>query len=88
MDIQLTVESSTKTENNNYCNKLIAESSVETPFGNANSRQTFYMFTDKENKKGVSAKMDLDAFDVVEKDYINPETNESMRLKYIYPKRG
>ena len=86
--LTLTVDSSTQTENNNFCNKLIAEVSVATPFGNAKSRQTFYMFTDKANNKGITAQLDLSNFDVVEKDYINPENNESMKLKYIYPKRS
>jgi hypothetical protein len=86
--LQLTVESSTKTENNNFCNKLTAEVTEQTPFGKAKSRQTFYLFTDQVNNKGVTAQMDLSKFDIVEKDYTNPETNESMKLKYIYPKRG
>jgi len=87
MEITLNVASSTETENGNYCNKLVANESVKTAFGNANSRQTFYLFTDSENKEGTSGKLDLSAFDVVEKDWTNDE-GQDMKLKYLYPKRG
>ena len=86
MEITLEVASSTKTENGNFCNKLVAQESVSTVFGNATTRQTYYLFTDQENKEGTSGKMDLSAFDIVEKPWTSDD-GESMTLKYIYPKR-
>lgn len=84
--ITLTVASSTKTENGNYCNKLVAQESVKTDFGNATTRQTYYMFTDQENKVDATGKLDLSAFDVVEKEWDNSE-GQTMTLKYLYPLR-
>ena len=83
----LEVASSTKTENDNYCNKLVAESTVDTAFGGASTRQTYYLFTDKSNKVGTKGVMDLSAFDVVEKEWSNPD-GDVMTLKYLYPARG
>lgn len=84
--VLLTVESSTKTENNNFCNKLVSNETVATAFGKASTRQTFYLFTDQANAKGTTGELDLNGFDIVEKDFTNPE-GDSMKLKYLYPKR-
>ena len=86
MEITLKVASSTQTETGNYCNKLVAESSIASDFGNVSTRQTYYMFTDKENKEGTEGKLDLSNFDVVDKDWTS-EDGDEMVLKYLYPKR-
>jgi hypothetical protein len=86
MDITLKVASSTQTENGNFCNKLVAESTVDTAFGGASTRQTFYLFTDKQNPVGTEGKLDLSSFDVVDKAWVNPD-GDSMTLKYLYPAR-
>lgn len=93
--LELTVESSTKTKNDNFCNKLQAKSvvSVETEFGVVESERqvTYYLFTNKENPKGMKAKLNLAAFDIVEKEYpFLDETGaqQTAALKYLYPKRG
>ena len=82
----LKVASSTKTENNSFCNKLVAESKVDTAFGNANTRQTYYLFTDKENTVDSEGKLDLAKFDIVDKPWTNPD-GDVMNLKYLYPAR-
>jgi len=87
MDITLKVASSTQTENGNFCNKLVAESTVDTAFGGASTRSTYYLFTDKQNAVGTQGVLNLSAFDVVDKAWTNPE-GESMTLKYLYPARG
>ena len=84
MNITLKVASSTETENGNYCNKLVAESSVDTVFGEMTTRQTYYAFTKKVNKVDTEGKLDLSQFDIVEKPWTNPEGDE-MVLKYLYP---
>lgn len=93
--LELTVESSTKTKNDNFCNKLVSKTiaKVETDFGTVESERTvtYYLFTNKENPKGMKAKMNLELFDVVEKSY--PFIDEAgaaqeATLKYLYPKRG
>lgn len=86
METTLQVASSTKTENGNFCNKLVAQESVGTVFGNTTTRQTYYLFTDKENKVGDEGKLDLSAFDIVDKDF-TAEDGTDMVLKYLYPKR-
>jgi len=93
--LELTVESSSKTKNDNFCNKLVSKRvhKVETDFGTVESEQTatYYLFTNKENAKGMKAKMNLELFDIVEKEF--PFVDESgapqvATLKYLYPKRG
>lgn len=86
METTLKVASSTQTENGNFCNKLVAETSVKSAFGNVSSRQTYYMFTDQENKVGTEGKLDLSAFDIVDKDFVT-EDGDVISLKYVYPKR-
>ena len=90
--IELTVESSTKTVNGNFANKLIGKTEgVKTAFGEVEGgKRTFYMFTDSENAKGVKGPIDLDQFDTVKNDY--PFTDDKGEeqiavLSYLYPKR-
>lgn len=92
---EFTVESSTSTKNGNFCNKLQSKkvTKVETEFGVVETEQqtTYYLFTNKENPKGMKAKLNLDLFDVVAKEY--PFVDEAgaeqvAALKYLYPKRG
>jgi hypothetical protein len=90
--ILLVVETSTKTKNNNYMTKLVGKTEgVKTAFGEVEGgNRTFYMFTDQENPKGLSAEIELDDFDVVKNDY--PFTDDKGEeqtavLSYLYPKR-
>jgi hypothetical protein len=90
--IKLTVDTSTKTKNGNFMTKLVGKSkSVSTAFGEVEGgKRTYYMFTDQENDKGTSAKIELDDFDVVKNDY--PFTDDKgeeqvATLSYLYPKR-
>jgi len=87
MELQLRVDKSTKTENGNFCNKLIAEQQVHTPFGASTTRQTFYLFTDQENKVGTVGALDMAHFDVVESEYQPEGSDEIIILKKLYPKR-
>jgi len=93
--LELTVESSTKTKNDNFCNKLVSKTiaKVETDFGVVESERTatYYLFTNKENAKGMKANLSLDLFDVVEKSYpfVDEQgAEQTATLKYLYPKRG
>lgn len=92
--LQLKVESSNPTKNNNFCNKLVNKSTitVETDFGTVEQERTstYYLFTKKQNEKGMEAKLDLALFDIVEKDYeIDVDGSpETIQLKYLYPKRA
>jgi hypothetical protein len=90
--IELTVESSTKTVNGNFANKLVGKTEgVKTAFGEVEGgKRTFYMFTDTENAKGVKGPVDLELFDTVKNDY--PFTDDKGEeqiavLSYLYPRR-
>lgn len=91
---EFTIESSNKTKNNNFCNKLVNKStiSVETEFGKVEQERqsTYYLFTTTQNETGKKAKLNLGLFDVVEKPYtIDVDGSpEEIKLKYLYPKRG
>ena len=87
MEVQLTVDKSTKTENGNFCNKLVAESSVNTVFGSAVTRSTYYMFTDQQNAVGTTGTLDLSQFDIVESEYKPEGSDDVIMLKKLYPKR-
>ena len=69
--ITLTIEACTKTSNDNFMNKLVGKTpGIKTAFGTAEGgKRTFYLFTDQENAKGVSAEIDLEQFDVIKRDY-------------------
>lgn len=88
-----TVESSNPTKNGNFCNKLVNKSimEVETEFGKVTQERskTYYLFTDKQNAKGVSGPLNLAQFDVVTKPYDIETDNgmETIQLDYLYPKR-
>jgi hypothetical protein len=93
--VKLTVESSTKTKNDNWCNKLVSKTvrKIDTEFGTVESEQTvtYYLFTNKENPKGLEANLNLEAFDVVAKEYEFVDeagATQVAALKYLYPKRG
>tara|TARA_R110000851_G_scaffold96879_1_gene210105 strand:+ start:2302 stop:2592 length:291 start_codon:yes stop_codon:yes gene_type:complete len=90
--IELTVESSTKTVNDNFANKLVGKTEgVQTAFGEVEGgKRTFYMFTDTENAKGTKGPVDLDQFDTVKNEF--PFTDDKgleqvATLSYLYPKR-
>jgi hypothetical protein len=92
--VELLVESSTKTKNDNFCNKLVNKSIIEidTDFGKVSQERTstYYLFTEKENEKGMKASLDLELFDIIEKEYpfVDDEGAEQVAtLKYLYPKR-
>jgi len=91
--VNLTVDASTKTKNGNYMNKLVGKgASVATAFGSVEGgKRTFYMFTDQENAKGLSADVELSNFDQVKREY--PFTDDKgeeqvATLTYLYPKRA
>ena len=93
--LELTVESSSKTKNDNFCNKLVSKTiaKVETEFGTVESERTatYYLFTNKQNAVGMKANLNLEAFDVVAKQYPFVDeagVEQSATLKYLYPKRG
>jgi hypothetical protein len=88
--INLSVDVSTKTKNGNFMNKLIgAGASVATAFGSVEGgKRTFYMFTDQENAKGLSAEIELDNFDQVKREYpfVDDKGAEQVAtLTYLYP---
>jgi len=90
--ITLTVAKSSLTKNKNFMNKLTGEgASVATAFGSVQGGQrTFYMFTDKENAKGLSAEIELDNFDQVKRQYpfVDEDGKEQeATLTYLYPLR-
>lgn len=91
----LSVVSSNKTKNDNFCNKLQNKSviEVETEFGTVSQERqsTFYLFTDKANEVGKEADLDLAKFDIIEKSYDITEgelAGETISLKYLYPKKS
>jgi hypothetical protein len=91
--ITLTIDKSVKTVNDNFMNKLIGKgNSVTTAFGTTEGgRRTFYMFTDQENAKGLSAEVDLSQFDQIKREY--PFTDDQgaeqvATLTYLYPKKA
>ena len=91
--ITLEVAQSTKTENGNFMNKLVGKgASVATAFGSVEGgKRTFYMFTDKENAKGLSAEINLSDFDTVKREYPfvdDKGVEQTATLSYLYPKRG
>ena len=85
--IELTVAKATKTESGNFCNKLVAEQTVQSAFGNVSSRQTYYMFTDQKNEVGFKAELDLDDYDIVESEFKPEDSDDTIMLKKLYPKR-
>ena len=91
--IKLTIDRCTKTEQDNYSNKLIAPGEiVKTPFGNVEgAKRTFYMFTDQMNEKGVQAEIDLDEFDIVKREWdtVDEKTQKEITITIttLYPKR-
>ena len=94
MNKSFKVESSNVTKNNNYCNKLVNKTTVntQTPFGVTVSEQqeTYYLFTATINKVGFEAPLDIALFDVVEKPFsFTDEAGKPVvaQLKYLYPKR-
>lgn len=91
--INLTVEVSTKTKNGNFMNKLTgAGQSVATAFGQVEGgKRTFYMFTDQENAKGLSAEIELNNFDQVKREYpfVDDKGVEQVAtLTYLYPQKA
>jgi hypothetical protein len=91
--INLTVEVSTKTKNNNFMNKLTGVgTSVATAFGKVEGgKRTFYMFTDQANAVGLSADVDLNQFDLIKRDYPFVDDKGVAQvavLSYLYPKRA
>ena len=91
--INLTVETSTSTKNGNFANKLIGKGAeVATAFGKVEGgKRTFYMFTDTQNAKGLSADIELNNFDQVKRDYpfVDDKGAEQVAtLTYLYPKKA
>ena len=91
--INLTIDVSTKTKNGNFMNKLVgAGASVKTAFGSVEGgKRTFYMFTDQENAKGLSADIELDNFDQVKREYpfVDDKGAEQVAtLTYLYPQKA
>jgi hypothetical protein len=91
--INLTIDVSTKTKNDNFMNKLVGKGAeVATAFGKVEGgKRTFYMFTDQENAKGLSAEVELDNFDQVKRDYpfVDDKGAEQVAtLTYLYPKKA
>lgn len=90
--INLTIEACTKTKNGNFMNKLVgAGASVKTAFGSVEGgKRTFYMFTDQENAKGLSADIELSGFDQVKRAYpfVDDKGAEQVAtLTYLYPQK-
>lgn len=91
--IELTVEKSVETKNGNFMNKLVGKGEdVKTAFGMVESgKRTFYLFTDQKNQKGLKAEVDLNHFDIVQREYefVDEETGEEKvaNLNYLYPVR-
>ena len=88
--IELTVDTCTKTKNDNYMNKLTGVTpGVKTAFGEVlGGKRTFYMFTDQNNAIGLKAEIDLNSFDVIKREY--PFTDDKgeeqvATLSYLYP---
>jgi len=88
MIYQFEVISSTLTEKGRFCNKLITETSRETPFGVVRGRRTYYLFTDTENKVGKKLPLDLKYFDKVSRHFTFTEEGEDVEtiLWYLHPK--
>lgn len=91
--IILTVDVSTKTKNGNFMNKLIGKGAeVATAFGKVEGgKRTFYMFTDQENAKGLSAEINLSTFDQVKREYpfVDDKGAEQVAtLTYLYPQKA
>jgi hypothetical protein len=86
-----TVVSSTATSKGNFCTKVqnTTEVKVSTAFGEAISqtRETYYFFTQSAPTIGMTAPLDLNAFDRKDKAFTTPEGDDIV-LKYLYPKRG
>ena len=91
--INLSVEVSTKTKNGNFMNKLVGKgATVKTAFGEVEGgKRTFYMFTDQENAKGLSADVELSNFDQIKREYPfvdDAGAEQVATLTYLYPKRA
>lgn len=91
--VSVKVASSTKTSNDNYCNKLQAAGAmIKTPLGDVEgASRTFYLFTTAKNEEGKEVELNLDLFDIVAKDFPfnDDEGNEQVAtLNYLYPKRA
>jgi len=91
--IELEVMSSTKTKNDNYCNKLQAKTTikVETDFGPVEQERqvTYYLFTQSENAVGKKANLNLDLFDIVESPFSFDDEDGNpvdVMLKKLAPK--
>lgn len=90
-----TIQSSNKTKNGNFCNKLVNKDTItiETDFGvvEQERQSTYYLFTKQQNEVGKQAGLNLALFDTIEKPYTIKDENgveEEIKLKYLYPKRG
>lgn len=77
------------TENGNRIVKLSIDKLVETDLGQERRAVSYYKAVKEGTlKKEVDDKVDinLDDYHVIERPFVNPETNEEMQLKWLHLK--
>ena len=77
------------TSNGNRIVKLRASTGSDTVLGTIGSQVTYYVAVRADTvkvKEGQDIELDIDAFDVVEREFVTPDTGESIMLKWLRPR--
>lgn len=86
MNKKFTVKSSNKNEKGGFVTKITSEVEVKTPFSMKTKKETYYVSGTDQLEVGSAIDVDMDMFRVQEYPFEQPDTGETIMLKWLHLK--